>query len=34
MLSFEDEGCIHRDGTFCVPMEELETLIKYLGEKQ
>lgn len=27
-------GCIHRDGTFCVPMEGLETLIKYLGEKQ
>ncbi len=28
------EGCIHRDGTFCVPMEGLETLMKYLGEKQ
>ena len=28
------EGCIYRDGTFCVPMEGLETLMKYLGEKQ
>ncbi|MBE5845960.1 MAG: hypothetical protein E7302_17690 [Butyrivibrio sp.] len=28
------EGCIHRDGTFCVPMEGLETLMKYLGEDQ
>ncbi len=27
-------GCIHRDGTFCVPMEGLETLMKYLGEDQ
>ena len=24
------EGCIHRDGTFCVPIEGLETLMKYL----
>ncbi|SCY10369.1 NUDIX hydrolase [Butyrivibrio sp. INlla14] len=28
------EGCIYRDGTFCVPMEGFETLMKYLGEKQ
>ncbi len=26
------EGCIHRDGTFCVPMEGLETVMKYLRE--
>lgn len=25
------EGCKHRDGTFCVPMEGLETVMKYLG---
>ncbi len=25
------EGCIHRDGTFCVPMEGLETVMEYLG---
>ena len=25
--------CLHRDGTFCVPMEGLETLMKYLGGK-
>ncbi len=25
------EGCLHRDGTFCVPMEGLETLMKYLA---
>ncbi len=24
------EGCIHRGGTFCVPIEGLETLMKYL----
>ena len=23
--------CLHRDGTFCVPIEGLETLMKYLG---
>ena len=28
------EGCIHRDGTFCVPMEGLETVMKYLKEKE
>ena len=28
------EGCLHRDGTFCVPMEGLETLMKYLGDNQ
>ncbi len=28
------EGCLHRDGTFCVPLEGLETLMKYLGEKR
>lgn len=27
------EGSLHRDGTFCVPIEGLETLMKYLGEK-
>ncbi len=27
------EGCLHRDGTFCVPTEGLETLMKYLKEK-
>ena len=26
-------NCLHRDGTFCVPIEGLETLMKYLGEK-
>ena len=25
------EGGLHRDGTFCVPIEGLETLMKYLG---
>lgn len=25
------EGCKHRDGTFCVPTEGLETVMKYLG---
>ncbi len=25
------EGCKHRDGTFCVPIEGLETLMKYLN---
>jgi isopentenyldiphosphate isomerase len=24
------KGCVHRDGMFCVPIEGLETLIKYL----
>ena len=24
------EGCVHRDGTFCVPMEGLELIMKYL----
>ncbi len=24
------EGCTHRDGTFCVPMEELELVMRYL----
>ena len=24
------EGCLHRDGTFCVPIEGLVTLMKYL----
>ena len=28
------EGCIHRDGTFCVPMEGLETLMKYLDTRK
>ena len=28
------EGCIHRDGTFCVPMEGLEIVMKYLKEKE
>lgn len=28
------EGCIHRDGTFCVPIEGLETLMKYLDKKE
>ena len=28
------EGCIHRDGTFCVPIEGLQTLMKYLSEDQ
>ena len=26
------EGCLHRDGTFCVPIEGLETLMKYLDQ--
>ena len=26
------EGCLHRDGTFCVPIEGLETLMKYLEQ--
>ena len=25
------EGCKHRDGTFCVPMEGLQTVRRYLG---
>ncbi len=25
------EGCRHRDGTFCVPTEGLETIMRYLG---
>ena len=25
------EGCEHRDGTFCVPTEGLETVMRYLG---
>ncbi len=25
------EGCIHRDGIFCVPIEGLQTLMNYLG---
>lgn len=28
------EGCKHRDGTFCVPMEGLETVMKHLGYDQ
>lgn len=28
------EGCEHRDGTFCVPTEGLETLMKYLDKKE
>ena len=28
------KGCVHRDGTFCVPMEGLETVMKYLKEKE
>ncbi len=28
------EGCIHRDGTSCVPIEGLETVMKYLKEKE
>lgn len=27
-------GCEHRDGTFCVPTEGLETVLKYIGYKQ
>ena len=26
------EGCLHRDGTFCVPIEGHETLMKYLDQ--
>ena len=25
------KGCIHRDGTFCVPMEGLELVMRYLN---
>ncbi len=28
------EGCIHRDGTFCVPTEGLETVMKYIKERE
>ena len=28
------EGCIHRDGKFCVPTEGLETVMKYLEERE
>lgn len=28
------KGCVHRDGTFCVPMEGLETVMKYLKGKE
>lgn len=27
-------GCEHRDGTFCVPTEGLETVLKYIGYGQ
>ena len=26
-----EKGCEHRDGTFCGPIEGLETVMKYLG---
>ena len=26
------EGCLYRDGTFCVPIEGLETFMKYLDQ--
>ena len=28
------EGCIHRDGTFCVPIEGLEIIMKYMKNKK
>ena len=28
------ERCMHRDGTFCVPTEGLETVMKYIKERE
>ncbi len=29
-ITDDNEGCLYRDGTFCVPIEGLGTLMKYL----